>query len=188
MPTRLRRQVLLDNHESLYAGHFAAKKLLQRVNQYYYWPRMSVDVHQVCESCVAYLSTHGQQRRPQLSLQCIPVGEPFECVGIDFKELDISHSGNKYALVFQDYLTKWMKVFPVAHRTSRTVANYLVKLVSQHGVSAKIIHDRAPEFLSDILQDSAELLGVQQLLTSGIHSQTDGLVERLNRTLKVMLS
>ena len=50
--TQLRRQVLLDNHESLHAGHFAPKKLLQRVNQYYYWPRMSVDVHQVCESCV----------------------------------------------------------------------------------------------------------------------------------------
>ena len=53
---------------------------------------------------------------------------------------------------------------------------------------AKIIHDRASEFLSDVLQDTAELLGVQQLPTSGGHPQTDGLVERLNRTLKVMLS
>jgi len=55
-------------------------------------------------------------------------------------------------------------------------------------VPAKIIHDRAPEFLSDILQDTAELLGVQQLPTSGGRTQTDGLVERINRTLKVMLS
>ena len=53
---------------------------------------------------------------------------------------------------------------------------------------AKIIHDRASEFLSDVLQDTAELLGVQQLPTSGGNLQTDGLVERLNRTLKVMLS
>jgi len=29
VPTQLKRQVLLDNHESLYAGHFAPKKLLQ---------------------------------------------------------------------------------------------------------------------------------------------------------------
>jgi len=43
----------------------------------------------------------------------------------------------------------------------------------------KIIHDRAPEFLSNVLQDTAELLGVQQLPTSGGHPQMDGLVERL---------
>ena len=90
---------------------------------------MSVDVHQVCESCVACLSTQGQQRWPRPPLQCIPVGEPFECVGMDFKELDISHSGNRYALVFQDYLTKWSEVFPAVDRTARTVATRLVKLV-----------------------------------------------------------
>ena len=41
----------------------------------------------VCESCVACLPTQGQQRQPRLPMQCIPVGE---CVGMDFKELDIS--------------------------------------------------------------------------------------------------
>ena len=50
------------------------------------------------------------------------------------------------------------------------------------------LHDRAAEFLSDILQETAQVLGVTQLPTSGGHPQTDGLVERLNRTLKQMLS
>jgi len=86
-----------------------------------------MDVHQVCESYVACLSTQEQQRRRQPALQCMPVGEPFKYVGMD---LDISHSGNRYALVFQNYLTKWQKVFPVVDRTARTVTTYLVKLVS----------------------------------------------------------
>jgi len=67
---------------------------------------------------------------------------------MDFKELDISHSGKNYALVFQDYLTKWSKVFPVV---DRIVATCLVRLASRHGVPGKIIHDRAPEFQSDAL-------------------------------------
>ena len=99
-----------------------------------------------------------------------------------------SRSGNRYVVVFQDYLTKWLEVFPVVDRTARTSADCLVKLVSRHGVPAKIIHDRALEFLSDVLQDTAALLGVQQLPTSGRHPQTDSLVEGLNRTLKKMLS
>lgn len=106
---------------------------------------------------------------------------------MDFKELDVSADGNRYTLVFQDYLTKWPKVFPVKDRTAPTVAKCLAELVWRHGVPSKIIHDRAAEFLSDVLQDTATILGLKQLPTSGGHPQTDGLVERFNRTLKGIL-
>ena len=52
----------------------------------------------------------------------------------------------------------------------------------------KIIHDRATEFLSEVLQETAALLGLDQLPTSGGHPQTDGLVEQFNHTLKQMLA
>ena len=61
-------------------------------------------------------------------------------------------------------------------------------MIWRHGVPWKIIHDRAAEFLSDVLQDTATIMGLTQLPTSGGHPQTDGLVERLNQTLKSMLS
>ena len=54
-------------------------------------------------------------------------------------------------------------------------------------VPSKLIHDQAAEFLSDVLQDTAATLGLKQLPTSGGHPQSDGLVERFNRTLKSML-
>ena len=52
----------------------------------------------------------------------------------------------------------------------------------------KIIHDRAAEFLSDVLQDTASIMGLTQLPTSGGHPQTDGLVERLNRKLNTYIT
>ena len=105
---------------------------------------------------------------------------------MDFKEMDVSEDGNKYALVFQDYLTKWPEVFAVKDRTATTVSKCHAELVWRHGVPAKIIHDRAAEFLSDVLQDTAAILGLKQLPTSGGHPQTDGLVEHFNRTLKMI--
>ena len=84
------------------------------------------------------------------------------------------NKGNRYALVFQDYLTKWPKVFPVADRAATTVANCLAEVIWRHGVPRKIIHDRAAEFLSDVLQDTASIMGLTQLATSGGHPLTDG--------------
>lgn len=188
VPKDLRKEVLTENHEALFAGHFAPKKMFKKLSQYYYWPGMRVNVQKVCENCIVCASIRGQELRKKPPLHCIPVGQPFECIGMDFKELDVSEDGNRYALVFQDYLIKWPEVFPVKDRTAPTVAKCLVELVWRHDVPTKIIHDRAAEFLSDVLQDTAAILGLRQLPTSGGHPQTDGFVERFNRTLKSMLT
>ena len=42
-----------------------------------------------------------------LPMKSIPVSGPFECVAMDFKEMDLSTSRNRYALVLQDYLTNY---------------------------------------------------------------------------------
>ena len=107
---------------------------------------------------------------------------------MDFVELDVIHDGNRYALVIQDYLTKWPEVYALSYRKAETVAKCLLDVVWKHGVPNKIIHDRAAEFRSEVLQETAELLGLNQLPTSGGHPQTDGLVERFNCTLKQMLA
>ena len=72
----------------------------------------------------------------------------------------------------------------VPDRRAKTLVKCLQDLVWKHGVPARIIHDRAAEFLSEVLQERAALLGVTQLPMSGGHPQTDGLVERFNKTLK----
>ena len=89
--------------------------------------------------------------------------------GFYFKELDVREDGNCYALVFQDYLTKWSKMFPMKDQTVPTFAKCLAELVWRHGVPLKIIHDRAAEFLSDVVQDTATILGLKQLPPSVGH-------------------
>ena len=41
---------------------------------------------------------------------------------MDIKEFDVSTKGNRYVLVFQDYLTKWPEVYPIPDHQVRTVA------------------------------------------------------------------
>ena len=188
VPVHLRQTILDEHHDLPFAGHFAAKKMSQRISQYFYWTGLRSDVYRKCSSCVSCASVQGQGDRGRPPLVNIPVGGPFDCIGMDFVELDVSKQGNRYALVFQDYLSKWPEVYALADRKATTVAKCLIDLVWKHGVPNRIIHDRAAEFLSEVLQETAELLGVSQLPTSGGHPQTDGLVERFNQTLKQMLA
>ena len=188
VPMHLREAVLDEAHDPIYAGHFSAKKLIQKLGLMYHWPGMRRDAYKKSAACVTCASTQGQGRRTKPPLHSIPVGGPFHCIGMNFKEMDQSKRGNRYALVFQDYLSRWPEVYAVSDRKATTVAQCLVDFIWRHGVPVQIIHDRAAEFLSDVLQETAEVLGVTQLPTSGGHPQADGMVERLNRTLKQMLS
>lgn len=188
VPHHLRKQVVDENHDAIFAGHFSSKKTQRKISQLYFWPGMAGDVYQKCLSCMTCASTQGQSRRSKPPLKSIPVSGPFDCIAMDFKEMDLSRSGNRYALVFQEYLTKWPEVYAVKDRTAPTVAGCLTDFICKHGVPTRIIHDRAAEFMSDMLQETARILGITQLPTSGGHPQTDGMVERLNRTLKQMLT
>ena len=118
-----------------------------------------------CVTCVTCLSTQGQERHLKSPLKCIEVGEPFECIGMDIKEFDLSSKGNRYALSLSG-LPKWPEVYLLSDHEAPTVADCLADLIWRHGVPSRIIDDRAPE-LSDVLQDTAAVFGIQQLPTSG---------------------
>ena len=118
VPQHLRQQVLDENHDAIFAGHFSAKKLKKKLDLLHYWPGMMGDVYNKCTSCIVCASVQGQGRRSRPPLKNIPVSGPFEVVGMDFKEMDLSRSGNKYALVFQEYLTEWPEVYAVKDKSA----------------------------------------------------------------------
>ena len=93
-------------------------------------------------------------------LKSIEVGHVFECIGMDFLEMGTAKSGNWYTMVFQDYLSKCAEVYSVKDRKAETVAYCLLHMVQNHSVPARIVHDCALEFLSDVLQETIQLLGM----------------------------
>ena len=88
-----------------------------------------------------------------------------------------------------DYLTKWPEVYPVRDQTAHTIARTLVEgIISRHGVPTEVLSDRGRNFLSDFMREVYHLMGIHKVSTTAYHPQSDGLVERFNRTLTDMLS
>jgi len=104
--SHLRQKILDEHHDLPIAGHFAVKKMAQRIKQYFYWSRLRSDAYKKCSSCVTCASVRGHGKRGKPPLVSIPVGGPFDMIGMEFVELDVSRSGNRYALAFKDYLSK----------------------------------------------------------------------------------
>ena len=67
-------------------------------------------------------TTRQPDKAVQPPLTPIPVEVPFHHVGVDVIQFMKSHSDNQYAIVFTDYLTKWLEVFAAKDQTTLTIA------------------------------------------------------------------
>ena len=141
------RRLLFDSvHAGQFGGHLREAKIYSILNKHYWWARMRRDVSAWCKACLV-CATRQVGRSPRPCLLPIPVGGPFDRVGVDVLQLPKSSRGNQYAIVFMDYLTKWPEVYPVRDQTAPTIARLLVKeIVCRHGVPCEILSDRGANF------------------------------------------
>ena len=189
VPQGMKEPLLTEIHSGPFGGHFAARGLYNTLCQHYWWRNMYRDAlhhYRSCLTCAAYQGTGCRVKSP---LQPIPVGSPFEKIGVDILEMPQTMQGNRYLIVFMEYLTKWVEAYPAEDQTSETVARILIdNIVCRHGVPGQLLSDRGPNLLSKLIQDICDLLGVKKINTTAYHPQTDGLVERMNKTLRAMIA
>ena len=101
----------------------------------------------------------------------------------------VSNKGNKYILVVQDYFTKWVECFPMSNMEAGTVAKIVVEeVVTKFGIPNKIHSDQGRQFESELFKEMCKLLQIEKTRTTAYHPQSDGMVERFNRTLASMIS
>ena len=86
------------------------------------------------------------------------------------------------------HATRYTEAFPQKTIDAPHVAEELMKFFSRVGVPKEILTDQDTNFMSKLLTELYRMLHVQPIRTSPHHPQTDGLVERFNRTLKTMLN
>ncbi|VDI80182.1 Hypothetical predicted protein [Mytilus galloprovincialis] len=140
-----------------------------------------------CNLCARCKRGPGIGKTP---LQQSLVGSPFDRIGIDIVgPCPITQDGNEYMIVVQDYFTKWTEVYPVVRHNALTVADKLAtKFFCRFGLPSQIHSDQGREFESDLFANLCSLFGIEKTRTCPYRPQSDGLVERMNRTLKQMLS
>jgi len=110
-------------------------------------------------------------------------------IAVDILELSRSSSGNKYVVVFTDYLTKWVEAFAINDMKAETIAKIFInEIITRHSTPSKLLSDQGKNFLSNLVKSVCEYFKINKVQTTPYHPQCDGLVERFNKTLCKMLS
>src|SRR5207237_690609 len=91
---------------------------------------------------------------------------------------------NRYKLVITDYLTKWPEAKAMKEATAENVVKFIYEgIICRHGCPKIILSDRGTHFRNKLVEGLCEKFEIKHKLSSPYHPQTNGLVERFNRTL-----
>ena len=96
--------------------------------------------------------------------------------------------GRKYILVVSEYFPKWKEAYPLKNMEATSMARAFVNVFV---CVPEFLHtDQGKNFESALMKEICQLLGLKktQTQTTPYHLQSDGLVERFNRTVLDMLS
>ena len=102
-------------------------------------------------------------------------------------ELPRTATGYKYILTIGDSATRYPEAIPLRNTSSKTIANALVQYFCRVGIPEELVSDQGSNFISNLMAQLHDHLGITKIQTSVYHPEANGLVERFNGTLKQML-
>ena len=184
------KEVLEANHDHMLAAHMGVAKTLARIQKQYVWPGMGNDVKEYVRNCLscAMRKPYGSFKAPLKPMP--PASRVWEKIAMDIVgPITETKNSNKYILVLSDYASRFVLTIPMENQKAQTIATHLVKeVITKYGAPETVLTDQGTNFLSKLIQEICNHFKIKQMRTTSYHPQTDGLVERFNRTLCDMLS
>jgi len=189
VPVKLKTSVLQGLHDDKVAGHMGIRRTMNRVRQRYYWSGYNQDVVQWCKKCtVCQARTSGKAAKA--SLQKLRTGARLQRSSLDILgPLPRTDSGSRYILLITDYFSKWVEAVALPDIEAVTVARaFIDHFVTRFGVPAQVHTDQGRQFEARLFKELCSILGTDKTRTTPYWPQSDGFVERMNRTLEDLLS
>jgi hypothetical protein len=185
---------LEECHDNPLAGHFGARRTLEKLQRRYEWKGMREDVSQYCRECVPCRRSTPARHKPYGPLAPLPPpSSPWEEVTMDFiTELPpstISRVTYDAILVVVCRLTKMAHYIPARGDWDGTdlAQAWIREVIRLHGVPKRVISDRGPLMNAKYWDTFQHYLNSRRVLSSAYHPQTDGQTERQNQTLEQYL-
>ncbi|KAK2979456.1 hypothetical protein RJ640_015085 [Escallonia rubra] len=186
----LRRTLIRECHDTLWAGHAGGERTLALLQQGYYWPQMGDEVQEYVKTCLTYQQDKVERKKKAGLLQPLPIAKrPWESVSLDFITGLPKVGDLGTILVVVDRFSKYASFIATPKYCSAedTAQLFLKYVVKYWGMPQDIVSDRDSRFTGNFWTELFKLFGSQLSMSSSYHPESDGQTERFNSMLEEYL-
>ena len=188
VPSCRRKEILDAGHRGLAGGHFSHNKMVSMITQHFTWPGLRKDVREYCSTCPECQKA-GRKLQPKVPMVVTPIiSRPYERMSCDLVgPLQGTTTGYKYILTMICIGTRCPYASPLKKVDARTVADGILEVIQHTGIPKELLTDQGSVFTSRLNKELCALLGIDHIVTTAYHPQTNGMLERWHACLKGML-
>lgn len=177
VPLAMKEKVIKEIH----TGHLGIAKCIERAKNAVYWPGYQSQIREIIETCATCQENARSNAKTMLEPYNIP-DHPMQTVS-----MDIFHLGGRDYFLTVDRYSKWPTCHELKYSTSREIIELLRQQFLDFGRPETIISDNASYFVSNEFQCFVDECNTKHITTSPYYSQSNGLAERMNQTVKTCL-
>ena len=190
IPKQLVDEVLRSLHGE-YGKHVGITKTIMAYRQKYYNPNMAKLIKQwvmSCEQCIRESRVDDRLTQPTLQNPSEHITAPEDAMQTDLVPELPPSGGYENLVTTMDVFSRYLFSHPTFSQVAKTIAGVIINIMTKHAnLPTTIISDKGSVFISQVIKEAVEVLGVTLQHATKKYAQTIGMLERTHASLKKIL-
>ena len=181
----------IQYHHGKFGKHPGIAKTIQQCREKYYFPglaaRIATHITQCPECAQTKRTPNANITPPLIDMSKVALG-PEDALQMDIVPFDDPSGGYNAVITAMDVFSRYLFAYSVARVDTKTVTRVLTDIITRHCyLPTTIITDKGSQFISEAMQQTTAVLGIQLKHATTKHAQTIGILERTHASLKESL-
>ena len=181
-----KKQILYEFHDSPVGGHRGMNKTYRTIKSQYSWPNMRREVEEYVKQCRSCQVNKMLIPKHKALMEITTTAEhPFDKCYLDIVcSVPVTQGNNKYILMFQDNLSKYVVAVPIGQQDAETVARVFVgNIVLKCDTPIILQTYQGANFISEVFRNTCKILKIKKVQSTAFHPESQGSIERSHRML-----
>ena len=138
-----------------------------------------------CEQCIRESRVDDRLTRPALQNPCEHRTAPEDAMQIDLVPELPPSGGYENIVTAMDVFSRYLFAYPMSSQDAKTIARVIINIMTKHAyLPTTIISGKLSVFMSQVIKEVAEFLGITLQHATTKHAQTIGMLELTHASLK----